>query len=149
MLITRGNKKIIIIEKIPVIAMGTWSWGVGINGGDQIFGNEYKEEDLRPIFEKGIKEGFTLWDTAAVYGYGASETILGNFAKKEKDVIISTKFTPLDNQEQSMKDSLNDSMKRIGKEYIDIYWIHNPKDIRKWTKEIIPLAKENKAYRSI
>lgn len=56
--------------------MGTWSWGVGINGGNQIFGKEYKEEDLRSVFEKGIKEGFTLWDTAAVYGYGASETIL-------------------------------------------------------------------------
>lgn len=131
-------------EQVPTIAMGTWSWGTGINGGDQIFGNEYKEEDLRPVFKKAVKHGFTLWDTAAVYGYGASETILGNFIKEEKDVIISTKFTPLDGQVQSMENSLNGSMERLGKNYIDIYWIHNPKNVEKWTKEIIPLVKMNK-----
>lgn len=131
-------------EQIPAIAMGTWSWGTGINGGDQIFGNQYKEEDLRPVFKKAIDYGFTLWDTAAVYGLGASETILGKFIKEEKDVIISTKFTPLDGQVQSMGKWLNDSMERLGKKYIDIYWIHNPKNVEKWTKEIIPLAKEEK-----
>lgn len=131
-------------KEIPTIAMGTWSWGAGINGGNQIFGNEYKEEDLKPVFEKAMEQGFTLWDTAAVYGFGASETILGNLIKEEKDIIISTKFTPLDGQEQNMKKSLNESIERLGKNDIDIYWIHNPKNIEKWTKEIIPLAKEGK-----
>ena len=131
-------------DEIPAIAMGTWSWGIGINGGNQVFGNEYKEEDLKPVFEKAIKLGFTLWDTAAVYGFGASETILGKFISGEKDIIISTKFTPLDGQVQSMKKSLNDSMERLGKKGIDIYWIHNPKNVEKWSKEIIPLAKDKK-----
>ena len=78
--------------EIPTIAMGTWSWGIGINGGNQVFGNEYNEADLRPVFKKAMEKGFNLWDTAAVYGMGASETILGTLMKEEKDVIISTKL---------------------------------------------------------
>lgn len=68
-------------KKIPAIALGTWSWGTGFNGGNKVFGNNYHEEDLRPVFKKAIEQGFILWDTAPVYGMGASETILGNFIK--------------------------------------------------------------------
>jgi aryl-alcohol dehydrogenase-like predicted oxidoreductase len=129
-------------SQIPAIAMGTWSWGVGINGGDKIFGNQYNGEDLRPVFKKAMEEGFVLWDTAAVYGMGASETILGELIKKEKDVIISTKFTPLGIQtKRAMRKSLEKSMRRIGVNSIDIYWIHNSKNVEKWTSEIIPLIK--------
>lgn len=128
--------------EIPKIAMGTWSWGIGLNGGNQVFGNEYNEEDLKPVFKKAIQEGFVLWDTAAVYGMGASETILGSLMKEEKDVIISTKFTPYGEQSESaMKESLDASIERLNKNFIDIYWIHNPKDVKRWTKEIIPLVK--------
>jgi aryl-alcohol dehydrogenase-like predicted oxidoreductase len=128
--------------EIPAIAMGTWSWGTGINGGDQVFGNEYNEEDLRPVFNKAMEKGFVLWDTAAVYGMGASETILGGFMKDKKDVIISTKFTPYGEQGQSaMKESLDESIERMGVNSVDIYWIHNPKNVEQWTKEIIPLVK--------
>lgn len=131
-------------SQIPAIALGTWSWGTGVNGGDRVFGNNYNAEDLRPVYQKAIKHGFTLWDTAAVYGYGASETILGQFIKEEQDILISTKFTPFDGQEQNMRKSLNESMERLGKQEIDLYWIHNPRNVEKWTQEIIPLAKENK-----
>ena len=127
--------------EIPTIAMGTWSWGIGINGGNQVFGNEYNEEDLRPVFKKAMEKGFNLWDTAAVYGMGASETILGTLMKEEKDVIISTKFTPFEEQaESAMKESLDGSMERLEINSIDIYWIHNPKNVEQWTKEIIPLV---------
>jgi aryl-alcohol dehydrogenase-like predicted oxidoreductase len=131
--------------EMPAIALGTWSWGTGINGGDQVFGNEFSEDDLRPVFEKAMKEGFNLWDTAAVYGMGASETILGSLMKKEKDTIISTKFTPFGEQNKSaMRESLDKSLKRLGVNSIDIYWIHNSNDVNRWTREIIPLMKSGK-----
>lgn len=131
--------------EIPAIAMGTWSWGSGINGGDQVFGNEYNEDDLRHVYKKAMEQGFSLWDTAAVYGMGAAETILGNLIKDEKDIIISTKFTPFGEQDNSaMKISLDESIKRLGIEAVDIYWIHNSKDVQKWTSEIIPLMKSGK-----
>ena len=83
-------------ETMPNIALGAWSWGVGAAGGDQVFGNHLFEEDLKPVFEAAMEKGLNLWDTAAVYGEGTSERILGNFVKETArgDVILSTKFTP-------------------------------------------------------
>ena len=82
-------------EKImPKLALGAWSWGAGVAGGDQVFGNHLEKEDLQPIFEAAMQAGLNLWDTATVYGMGASEDILGSFVRQAKpeDVIISTKF---------------------------------------------------------
>ena len=66
---------------MPKIALGAWSWGAGAAGGDQVFGSHLFEDDLRPVFDKAMEYGLTLWDTAAVYGEGTSERILGNFVK--------------------------------------------------------------------
>jgi len=138
-------------KKMPQIALGAWSWGVGAVGGDQVFGNHLLEEDLKPVFDKAMECGLTLWDTAAVYGEGTSERILGNFIKnvKNNEIIISTKFTPqiAENSLNAMQKMINDSKKRLHTEIIDIYWIHNPIDVEKWTPLIIPLAKSGQIKR--
>lgn len=135
-------------KKIPFIAFGAWSWGTGSAGGDQVFGNHLEEADLKPIFDVAMEKGLNLWDTATVYGMGESEDIFGSFVKNinREDVIISTKFIPqiAGMYNNSMSDMLDESMKRIDTDYIDIYWIHNPADVRKWTPELIPLAKSGK-----
>ena len=69
-------------EKIPKVALGTWSWGTGINGGNQVFGNHVGIEDVRGVFEEATGLGLNLWDTATVYGMGASEKILGGLCTK-------------------------------------------------------------------
>ena len=68
----------------------------GAAGGDQVFGNHLFETELRPVFDRAMELGLTLWDTAAVYGEGTSERILGNFVKDvpRDKVVLSTKFTP-------------------------------------------------------
>ena len=65
-------------EKLAKLALGTWSWGSGTVGGDQVFGNHLEKEDLQPVFEAALQAGLNLWDTATVYGMGASEEILGS-----------------------------------------------------------------------
>lgn len=42
-------------EKIPPIALGTWSWGIGEAGGDAVFGNHLKAEDLKPVFDAAME----------------------------------------------------------------------------------------------
>ena len=81
-------------KNMPAIALGTWSWGTGAAGGDQVFGNNLDTADLKPVFDAAVAAGLTLWDTASVYGMGSSESILGSFAKTytEGDLILSTKF---------------------------------------------------------
>ena len=58
------------MKKLPPIALGTWSWGGGFAGGDQVFGNHLDVKSLKPVFDTAMKEGLNLWDTAAVYGRG-------------------------------------------------------------------------------
>lgn len=132
-------------ETMPNIALGAWSWGAGAAGGDQVFGNHLFEEDLKPVFEAAMEKGLNLWDTAAVYGEGTSEQILGNFVKETAhgDVILSTKFTPqiASDSSDAMQEMLNGSKERLHADMIDIYWIHNPMDVEKWTPKLIPLAK--------
>jgi aryl-alcohol dehydrogenase-like predicted oxidoreductase len=129
----------------PKIALGAWSWGAGSAGGDQVFGNHLFEEELRPVFDRALDYGLNLWDTAAVYGEGTSERILGNFIKdtEREKIIISTKFTPQIAGEGAdpMQDMIDGSKKRLHTDVIDIYWIHNPMDVERWTPYIIPLAK--------
>ena len=43
-----------------------------------------------------------------------------------------------------MEKMLDASLKRLHTDFIDIYWIHNPADVEKWTPELIPLLKKNK-----
>ncbi|GAA3413133.1 aldo/keto reductase [Paenibacillus hodogayensis] len=130
---------------IPPVALGTWSWGTGANGGDAVFGNNLMSEDLKPIFNAAMDAGLNFWDTAAVYGMGASEAILGKFIQGRNDVLISTKFTPRSEQsDDAMEEFLAGSLQRLGTDYVDMYWIHNPKDVRRWTSKLIPLMKSEK-----
>ena len=79
------------LKKLPKIALGAWAWG-----NDGTFGGSLSADDLRPVFEAGMKAGLNLWDTAYAYGMGASERVLGDFIKDypREDVILSDKFTP-------------------------------------------------------
>lgn len=47
------------LKKLPKIALGAWAWG-----NDGTFGGSLSADDLRPVFEAGMKAGLNLWDTA-------------------------------------------------------------------------------------
>ena len=96
-----------------------------------------------------MKAGLNLWDTAYVYGMGASEEVLGSFLRTvpRESYIISDKFTPqcadpaADNAVTALYEK---SAELLGTDYMDFYWIHNPMDAPKWVTELIPLAKSGK-----
>lgn len=133
------------------IVLGTWSWGTGAVGGDQVFGNHVGVEELKPVFDEAMQNGLNLWDSAVVYGMGASETVLAAFIKEchREDVQISTKFTPqiAGDSANPVADMLNGSLERFGTDYIDIYWIHNPADVERWTPYMAAFVKSGKVKR--
>ena len=133
------------------IVLGTWSWGAGFAGGDQVFGNNLGVEELKPVFDEAMANGLNLWDSAVVYGMGASENVLAAFTKacKREEVLISTKFTPqiADDTENPVADMLAGSLERFATDYIDIYWIHNPADVERWTPMLVDLVKSGKVKR--
>ncbi len=128
------------------IALGTWAWGAGAFGGDTVFGSKTDVETLKPVFEAAMKAGLNLWDTATAYGMGESERILGTLAKgyNRADVEISQIAEIYENSVEKMALA---SMERMGLDYIDIYWIHNPMDVERWTPGLIPLLKSGKVKR--
>ena len=98
-----------------------------------------------------MKAGLNLWDTATAYGMGESEKILGSLAQgyNRADVQISTKFTPQIAEvfENSVEKMALASINRMDCDYIDIYWIHNPMDVERWTPGLIPLLQSGKVKR--
>lgn len=132
------------MQQLPKIALGTWSWGTGVAGGDAVFGNNLTEAQMQEVFDAAMAEGLNLWDTAYVYGMGSSETELGRLVRRyaKGSVIVSTKFTPDiadENAENPVQTMLEGSLQRLGTEFIDIYWIHNAHNVERWTPMLIPL----------
>jgi myo-inositol catabolism protein IolS len=107
--------------------------------------------ELRPVFDAAMKNGLNLWDSAVVYGMGASETILSTFTKNypREEVILSTKFTPqiAGATADPVAEMCDVSLGRFDTDYIDIYWIHNPSDVEKWTPYLIPIVKSGMVKR--
>jgi aryl-alcohol dehydrogenase-like predicted oxidoreductase len=79
---------------------------------------------------------------------GRSETVLGKVLKRyaRSDYQLSTKFTPqiAGTGHDPMADMLEQSLANLGTDYIDLYWIHNPADVPRWTPHLIPLLKSGK-----
>lgn len=135
-------------KKMPSVALGTWSWGVGAVGGNEVFGNHLEEAELKPVFATAMEHGLNLWDTAVVYGMSASERILGAFAKMypREQLLLSTKFTPqiAGNGADPVAEMCQGSLERLGTDHIDLYWIHNPADVERWTPFLAPLVQSGK-----
>jgi len=108
------------------MGLGAWQWG------DRTiwqYGNKYSEDDVRNAFNVSVEEGILLVDTAEVYGSGMSERLLGKFIKNtEKPVLIASKYFPYPWRlgGSSIPKALNNSLKRIDIESIDLYQIHWP-----------------------
>lgn len=135
------------------IVLGTWSWGTGgFAGGNVVFGNHLDTADLKKVFTVAMEYGLDTFDTAFAYANGESERILGELASQydRSKVVLSDKFTPGmqdDTKENPVEDMLEGSLKRLGTEYIDIYWIHNAADVERWTPFLADLVKSGRVKR--
>lgn len=127
------------------VMIGTWAWGPGFNGSKQVFGNNYDEEILRETFERAVNLGLTRWDTAAVYGMGSCEKLLGKFINGRDGIFISTKFFPDKKfREGALEKSFHESMTRLNLKSADLFWIHKPNNLTKNLQEAVPLLKDGR-----
>lgn len=132
------------IAKTKDVMIGTWAWGTGYNGSSMIFGSKQDENVLRDTFNEAVNRGFLKWDTAAVYGMGSCERLLGTLIKG-KDIFISTKYFPAKKYKSgALTKSFNESMERLGRTSADLFWIHVPNNLEENLKEAAPLIKDGK-----
>ncbi|CAI2669838.1 Aldo-keto reductase IolS [Apilactobacillus kunkeei] len=113
--------------------------GLGTNavGGKNLFPN-LKDETGIQIVKTGLDSGITLLDTAFAYGMGHSEELIGQAIKgyDRSKFVIATKAAQdtsdgdvtINNNPQFLKKSVDDALKRLQTDYIDIFYIHFPDD---------------------
>lgn len=112
--------------QVPAMGVGCWAWG------DRLFwdyGLTYTKEDLRSAFKASIAEGLTFFDTAEIYGLGASERLLGEFiAENDAEVVVASKCFPFPWRlsHKSLRRALLQSLRRLGLPHIQLYQMHWP-----------------------
>lgn len=130
-------------KEIPPVMIGTWAWGPGMVGSGMIFGKKYDEDSLINTFKTAYQLGFNLWDTAEVYGQGASERLLAKCIDGLPDILVSTKHIPSPRyKEGSLEKAARGSLERLGIKTIDLYWLHQPNRIQENFMEACSLLKK-------
>jgi aryl-alcohol dehydrogenase-like predicted oxidoreductase len=102
-------------------------FGCGAVGGLMVRG---APEDQERTIARAIEAGVNYFDTAAMYGNGESEKNLGRvLAKLKPDVIVGTKVRipsrDFGRITATVAESLEASLKRMGREQVDIFHLHN------------------------
>ena len=105
------------------ITLGCWQ--IAPSGG---WGNICSPKDAERVVHTALDHGITAFDTAEGYGDGESERRLGKALGSQKDsVIIISKIWP--DAELTLKtyqQCLDNSLKALGRDYVDLYLIHWP-----------------------
>ncbi len=93
-------------------------------------------DEASPLIRRAYEAGINFFDTADMYSLGASEEITGRavkeFAASRDEVVIATKvFNPMSDgvndrglSRKHIMASIDQSLKRLGVEYVDLYQIH-------------------------
>ena len=114
---------------MSVIGLGTWPLGGGYDWGP------VDETQATDTIATALSQGVNWLDTAPVYGDGESERLLGNaLASKRAQVLIASKcglvkngsWTDHDLRSDSIRSQLENSLKRLKTDYLDLYFIHYP-----------------------
>ena len=113
---------------VAPLGVGAWAWGTSRLWG---YGKEYDRQDVGDAFRASMEDGVTLFDTAEIYGSGASERIIGEILREksfDKTPVIATKFAPLPYRfgARALLDALEKSLVRLGVVTVDLYQVHFP-----------------------
>ncbi len=119
--------------RVSNLSLGTmtfgddWGWGAA-------------KDEARKIYDAYREAGGNFIDTANIYTNGSSEKLVGEFiAGHRQEVVVATKYTNAavgfsgqpgtdanagGNQRKNMVQAVEASLKRLGTDYIDLYWLH-------------------------
>jgi aryl-alcohol dehydrogenase-like predicted oxidoreductase len=115
--------------KVSRICLGCMSYGV-------VKRNWQLDEELsRPFIKRALELGINFFDTANMYGNGASEEVLGralrDFANREEVVIATKVYFPMHPDvngrglsRKAIMTEIDNSLRRLGTDHVDLYQIH-------------------------
>ena len=108
--------------------------GLGCMSLSHAYGHAEETQSLATL-DRALELGLNFWDTADVYGAGHNETLLGKAVEGRRDkVVIATKFgnrldreisgRRIDGTPAYARKAVDDSLKRLGVDVIDLYYLH-------------------------
>jgi pyridoxine 4-dehydrogenase len=114
---------------LPPMGLGAWAWGDSLFWGY----DKKNDEELHKVYDYAVSSssGPVLFDTAEIYGFGRSESLLGDFGQQNgastDKVLIASKFAafPFRTKAQDVVKACEASVQRL-KRPIDLYQIHFP-----------------------
>ena len=105
------------------------------------------EEASRPIIRHAVEGGINFFDTANMYANGSSEEILGralkDFAKRDSVVVATKLMAPMRHgpnalglSRKAILTEIDQSLRRLGTDYIDLYQIHRRDQRTPWEETL-------------
>lgn len=141
------------------IGIGTWAWGDSSTWGYKGYDSSFNDNTLKEAFMHAVERSVNFWDSAEVYGYGRSETLLGEFIKdyntqnqnnpKAVKFAVATKFLPVPWRltQGSLHSALDGSIQRLGRNP-ELYQVHGPafslRKVETWAEALAEDYKKGK-----
>ena len=115
--------------KVSRVCLGCMSYGLR----ERKWGLD--EEQSKPFIKRALELGINFFDTANMYGDGASEEALGralrDFAKRDEVVVATKVYFPMRQDvnggglsRKAIMTEIDNSLRRLGTDYVDLYQIH-------------------------
>lgn len=109
--------------------------GLGCMNLSHAYGARPSEADATALLNRALDLGVTLFDTAAIYGVGANERLVGSAVMHRRseftlaskcvlDVVDGKRV--LDGRPESIRRTLDAALGRLGTDHIDLYYLHRP-----------------------
>ncbi|MCV7419998.1 aldo/keto reductase [Mycobacterium yunnanensis] len=116
--------------RVSELALGTANFGTGWGSGAEF-------DDAKTMYADYVDAGGVFLDTADVYQFGQSETFLADLIGADRDqFVLASKFTQgataapgvsrTGNSRKVMTRALEDTLRRLRTDYLDLYWVHWP-----------------------
>ena len=116
--------------KVSRICLGMMSYGTS-KWRDWVL----DEAESRPLIQYALEKGINFFDTADMYSIGVSEEVTGkalrDFARRDEVIIATKVYQPMSKDpndrglsRKHIMDSIDNSLRRLGTDYVDLYQIH-------------------------
>jgi aryl-alcohol dehydrogenase-like predicted oxidoreductase len=110
--------------------------GLGCMNMSAGYGPRPLEEYSGSLLNQALDQGCTFFDTAALYGIGHNETLIGNYlASRRAEYVLASKCgiyknaqgkTEINGRPEVLQKTCEDSLRRLKTDVIDLYYLHRP-----------------------